>query len=173
MSAYMRWKGTVETRGAARPLIAETGDVVLVSRGGWDRWLVFRCPCGCGTELPINLDGRAGPAWRIYHPGPSASLYPSVWRDSGCGAHFILSRGYVWVLAEYDHSVSRATPDERLVAAVRDALGETVVHYYDLSEALGSEPWETLDACRELVRRREAVEERTSRQRGCFRRRHD
>lgn len=147
----IRWRGTVVSRGEAAPLLGETGDVVLVSRAERFRWLVFRCPSGCGTELPINLDPRSGPAWRLYDPGNAASLYPSVWRDSGCGAHFILSRGSLWVITDEDRYWTRE-PDEALITHVRSNLTIHVRHYYEIAEAIGAEPWETLSACRRLVR---------------------
>jgi hypothetical protein len=40
----------------------------------------------------VNLDPRAGPAWKLYDREDSLTLFPSVWRESGCEAHFILWR---------------------------------------------------------------------------------
>ena len=159
----VRWQGVVETRGDALSAVPETGDVVLVSRSGTDRWLVFRCPCGCGTELPINLDKRTGPAWKLYYPGSQASLYPSVWRESGCEAHFILSRGRVWLLGGSDDDWSRDTVvDEVLLDLVRQTLTDVPAHYFDIAEQVGAEPWETYEACRRLVRQDEAEQGRGS-----------
>jgi hypothetical protein len=153
----IRWRGIVESRADASEVLPNTGDVALVSRGGKDRWLVFRCPSGCGTELPINLDERVGPAWRLYNPGSQMSLYPSVWRDSGCGAHFIVSRGRLWLLREDDWASWGRSVDEDLIESVANALTDSLTHYFDIAISIGAEPWETLWACRLLVSRGSAV----------------
>jgi hypothetical protein len=157
-ASRIRWCGTVQSRGDATALIPKTGDVVLVARGGKARWLVFRCPSGCGEELPINLDSRSGPAWRVYEPGPSASLYPSVWRESGCRAHFILSRGRLWVFSGERVPWEDVRPEESFVARVRDRLAARGEHYVDIAESIDGEPWDTLRACRLLVRLGDAIE---------------
>lgn len=83
-------KGKVVSRADAGKYLKRPGDAVIVDRQG-PRWLVLSCPCGCGTELPINLDHRAGPAWQIYNsPKKGISVYPSIWRDSDCESHFII-----------------------------------------------------------------------------------
>jgi hypothetical protein len=167
VATKIRWRGTVSSRGLVSVLIPDSGDVVLVSRAGTKRWLVFRCPSGCGEEVPINLDPRSGPAWRIYNPGPYASLYPSVWRESGCEAHFILSRGRLWVFG-LNQDDWEATPDTGTIDLVRQRLKADSQHYFDIAEALGLEPWDALMACRYLVRSCEASEE-SGQHRGRFR----
>ena len=164
----IRWCGTVSSRGEVPASIPCTGDVVLVSRSNTLRWLVFRCPCGCGDELPINLDYRLGPAWKLYNTGPQASLYPSIWRESGCKSHFILSRGRIWLLGRRDDSWDLAMPDEKIVASVRQYLRREVMHYAEIADSLSLEPWDTLRACKALVRRGLAVEG-TNKDRGRFR----
>ena len=163
------WRGSVPSRGDAPALIQGPGDVVLVSRGGQERWLVFRCPSGCGDELPINLDPRTGAAWRLYNPGPTVSVYPSVWRESGCRAHFIVSRGRLWGLSRDRDIWHSPDLDESIISTVRSHLTGTFRHYYDVAVSSGLEPWETLGACSLLVRRHEAVEG-VGKSRDCFRR---
>src|SRR5258708_7376675 len=58
-------KSTVESRASAADLLKSPGDAVLIQRGQ-PRWLILKCPCGCGDEIPVNLDRRAGKAWRFY-----------------------------------------------------------------------------------------------------------
>src|SRR5437016_13100531 len=82
-------RGKTETRDSASPLLSKGGDAVIVERGK-PRLLVIRCPCGCGDDLLINLDRRAGAAWRYYQNRWGLTLYPSYWRDSACGSHFIV-----------------------------------------------------------------------------------
>src|SRR5689334_15444381 len=85
----VRWCGIVASRDDARPLLQKAGDVVLVERGV-PRSAILKCPCGCGEDLVLNLDRRLGRAWRLYRDRRGLTLYPSVWRESGCRSHFIL-----------------------------------------------------------------------------------
>jgi len=68
-------KATVNSRATASVHLERPGDAVIVDRQG-PRWLVLCCPCGCGAEVPVNLDRRAGPAWRIYESPKGTSVYP-------------------------------------------------------------------------------------------------
>ena len=52
-------KAEVASRVGATELLKEPGDAVLVVRGT-PRWLLLRCTCGCGEEIPVNLDSRSG-----------------------------------------------------------------------------------------------------------------
>ena len=58
-------KARVPSRAGASAYLKQPGDAVIVDRNG-PRWLIMACPCGCGAELPVNFDRRAGPAWRLY-----------------------------------------------------------------------------------------------------------
>src|SRR5882762_300776 len=79
---------------AAVALLDAAGDVSLVERGR-PRWLVIRCPSGCGETISLNVDRRAGPAWRMYWRGSQLSVYPSVWKELGCESHFIIWRNRI------------------------------------------------------------------------------
>jgi len=137
-------------------MLSEPGDTVLVSRSGQDRWLVMSCPCGCGAAIPINLDRRTGPAWRLYNAGPKITVYPSVWRESDCEAHFIISRGRVFTIAFeswYDDELLQG-----LIPKVESALGSMPQHYAEIADTLDEEPWDVLRVCRYLVERQRAKE---------------
>jgi hypothetical protein len=82
-------RGTVDHRHEADERLRDLGEAVLVRRGV-DRSLTMLCPDGCGETLTVNLDRRTGPAWRLYVEGQAVSLFPSVWRNSGCRSHFIV-----------------------------------------------------------------------------------
>jgi hypothetical protein len=153
----IRWRGTVASRFDATARLLNTGDVVLVSRGGINRLLVFKCPCGCGSELPINLDERVGPAWRIYNLGPNLTVYPSIWRESDCRAHFIVSHGHLWVFGEDGGSFEIDVP-QGLVKIAKAHLTDVARHYFDIAQEVDAEPWDVLRACRELVRLQQAIE---------------
>jgi hypothetical protein len=146
------WKGTIESRSDTSRIVKSPGDCVMVARDGIPRWLVMRCPCGCGDEIPINLDFRTGPAWSIRNPGPQTSLFPSVWRESGCKSHFILRRGSIWLIRGQPSWRSLGVSEE-LSAAVLACLTGSPTPYPAVAETLGEDPWDVLDACNLLVKR--------------------
>lgn len=91
----VRHRGTTEYRDEAKALLEKPGDVVLVERGV-PRSFVMRCPDGCGETLAINLDRRAGKAWRLQaEQNSTVSLYPSVWKADGCRSHFIVRKSRI------------------------------------------------------------------------------
>ncbi len=166
-------KATVLSRGAASDYLRKPGDAVIVDRQG-PRWLVLMCPCGCGDEFPINLDSRAGPAWRLYiNQRTGLSLYPSVWRESECKSHYIIWRNKILLFSRYDEDFydTRQKEDSlQLINAVREQLpGEEFVSFYDIAEVLGEIHWDVLMSCRSLVQEGFA-REGSNKQRGSFKR---
>src|SRR5579871_3984234 len=108
-TSKLHFLGAVSTRGEAAGYLASPGDAVLVERGR-PRLLLLACPCGCGEHFPINLDDRAGRAWRFYKHQPSGiSIFPSVWRESGCRSHYVIWRDKILLFgrneAEWDESL--------------------------------------------------------------------
>lgn len=88
--------GEAEYRDEAEAKLGKPGDAALVVRGR-TRSVVMACPDGCGETLVVNIDPRAGKAWRMDTRGEGLTLYPSVWRDGGCRSHFIVWRGFlIW-----------------------------------------------------------------------------
>jgi hypothetical protein len=163
-------KGTVASRAEANGQLFSPGDAVLIDRGR-PRWLLLRCPCGCGDELPINLDSRSGAAWRFYKTADNVvSLFPSVWRDTGCGSHFIVWRNHIVLFGDGDIGDPPEDSEELegLVEAVRKQLSDKrLVSYVDIADTLGEVPWDILRACRYLVRQGTAREGR-GKSRGFF-----
>ena len=91
-------KSIVESRAEVGSQLEAPGDGVLIIREQ-PRWLLLKCPCGCDDEIPVNLDLRAGKAWRIYRGrDEQLTLFPSVWRDTGCRSHFIIRSGHILLL---------------------------------------------------------------------------
>jgi Family of unknown function (DUF6527) len=161
-ATQVKLKRTVASRADAGGLLCSPGDAVLIERGV-PRWLLIACPCGCGEEFPINLDDRAGPAWHIYRsPKDELSIFPSVWRDSGCKSHYIVWRNHVYLFGDYYDSLDdfRGYPgNEDLNRKVLDALSsEGHIHFAKLADDLAEIPWDVLAACRTLVRRGLATE---------------
>lgn len=153
----IRSLGSAERFADAVKELESPGDYVEIVRGV-SRALVMSCPDGCGETLTINLDGRAGPAWRKYVRKARLTVYPSVWRETGCRAHFIIwENRIVWCGPRDDAVVT--LDDEQLMAAVLKHLSAKVfTHYEELAEITGQIPWEVYWACRDLARAGSVVE---------------
>jgi hypothetical protein len=147
----IHYLGEVDSRDSARALLKNGGDTVLVVRGH-PRLMVMRCPCGCGDDLLINLDFRAGPAWRLYRRKGRITVFPSYWRDSHCGSHFVLwSNRIEWCSSSDDdqNDIWENVP-EAIEQSVLSVLTAEYRRYEDLAETLDMIPWEVLQACKQL-----------------------
>jgi hypothetical protein len=128
---------------------------VLIERGR-PRLLLLSCPCGCGEDFPINLDSRAGPAWRLYgNDRTGLSLFPSVWRESGCGSHFVIWRDKIFLFGRYEDDLD-TSPEADQTAQLMDAVLERLpkaklIPFSEIAEAMDAIPWDVLIACRRLV----------------------
>lgn len=147
-------KGEVTHRHMADEVVKAPGDAVLVRRGVL-RSIVMACPDGCGEVLSVNLDGRAGKAWRYYDRGGDVSLFPSVWRDTGCESHFILWRSRIYWC---DWGEELDIPMTEVIVQTRDALGAQLEPYTSIAERLDLVPWAVLSACGKLRREGVALE---------------
>lgn len=152
-------KSVVASRSDVNPHLSEPGDAVLVERGR-PRLLVLRCPCGCGDDIPINLDNQAGKAWRFFRKEAGVTLYPSYWRDDGCESHFILWNDRVsWCGLRSNDDVDLWRASEEVESQVLSELSPVeFVPYWEISDLVGILPWEALQACRQLVRKHKAME---------------
>jgi hypothetical protein len=161
---HLAFKGQVEQRHEANPLLTTSGDAALVHRGVL-RSLAMACPDGCGELLTINLDARAGKAWRAYGSQEELSLFPSVWRETGCKSHFILWRSKIYWC---DWGDELDTPMDNVVERVRGHLSTELASYAAIADAMQLVPWAVLSACHQLVREGVAQEGENKR-RGHFR----
>jgi hypothetical protein len=127
------------------------------------------CPDGCGDKLAINLDGRTAKAWRFFRKRNQVSIFPSVWRDTGCGSHFIVwNHHIVWCdIPGSERSVN--VEDE---AELRRKLMQVATveweHYTELAQAIDEVPWDVNWACRLLSSRGLGLVEGTGNLRGYF-----
>lgn len=152
----IRSKGTTEKYAEAIAKLHIPGDYVVVVRGT-PRSIVMVCPDGCGENVTVNLDRRVGKAWRKYERNGKLTIYPSVWRDTGCRAHFIVWNDHILWGGTRDASVR--VVEEPLIAEVYKNLpSDRFANYETIAESLQAIPWEALWACRELVRRGHATE---------------
>ena len=169
-SISFRFKGVIQHRAEAAGLLQSPGDAVLIERGR-PRLLLISCPCGCGDEFPINLDQRSGRAWRLYrNDRKGLSLFPSVWRESGCESHYVIWRDQILLLggneSEFENK-SQLTNDDLYVVILEYLPVERFVNFSEIAEALNEVPWDVLLSCREL-RRRGLVREGENELRGSF-----
>ncbi len=148
-------RGTVSHRDEASGLLTAAGDAVLVERG-FPRLLVLSCPCGCGDEIPINLDPKAGPAWRCFiDRRKGTTLYPSVWRESGCGSHFVLWNGTYHLFGRdsgLDDELGSKSDKRHGDLILAYLKGRPPVPFAAIAEALSLIPWDVLSLCRRMVR---------------------
>ena len=115
------------------------------------RSLVMQCPCGCGDVFSVNLDPRVGPAWLVYQTSLGLTVYPSIWRESGCRSHFIVwNSRVIFMGAAGEWFAAEASAD--LQRKVLRALGlEESKHFTDLARDINEVPWDVLMACRSLA----------------------
>jgi hypothetical protein len=71
--------------------------VIYVLGANAHQWSVaMLCPEGCQSVLQMNLLKHTRPQWALTtHLDGTVSMHPSVWRRTGCRAHFWLKRGVV------------------------------------------------------------------------------
>lgn len=77
-----------------------TPNLIYLVKDNTDYWLaVFKCPCGCDAVIQLNLLSAADPNWRFkIDKQDRISIFPSVWRNTGCKSHFTLRKGKIfWV----------------------------------------------------------------------------
>jgi hypothetical protein len=118
----------------------------------------MRCPDGCGETITLNLDPRTDKAWRVYQSPKGLTLFPSVWRDTGCKSHFVLWDDVLYWDNWFDLE-SDALEDKKLEDRVLKVLkSEALTGFVEVADALGEIPWTVLEACRRLVRAKKAQE---------------
>ncbi len=164
-------KAEVSSRVGASARLVLPGDAVLVTRGA-PRWLLLRCPCGCGEEIPVNLDARAGKAWRLYKSDSTGlTLFPSVWRDTGCESHFVVWRDRILMFGGSEGTWDSVDFDiDRLGRRVLETWPRSgFASYVDIADVLREIPWDVQEVCRRLARKGKLVEDGEGR-RGWYRR---
>jgi len=133
-------------------VLERPGDFALVNRGVL-RSFVMRCPDGCGETITINLDPRTDKAWRFYRKNNQISIFPSVWRDTGCESHFIIWRhSIIWCDGLSRNEKVIVEEEAELRKCIVPLCTESWQHFTELAEKLGEVPWDVNEACRGLVR---------------------
>jgi hypothetical protein len=111
------------------------------------------------------LDPRAGPAWQLFRKSAkNLTVYPSVWRESGCQSHYIIWRGNIFLFGQYEDSLEEVISTDEISALADEVLKrlryEELVPFATIAESFGADPWDVLTTCRRLVARRLAHEGR-------------
>lgn len=150
-------KGVVPSHSDAIARVVEPGDIALVKRGVV-RSAVMRCPDGCGEVITLNLDPRTDKAWRLYQSPDGLTLFPSVWRTTGCQSHFVLWNDILyWIdvldIEEISPPIEKQLEDRVWAVLKPDAL----TGFVEIADGLGEIPWAVMDACKRLVKSKRAV----------------
>lgn len=165
----IRVRGRVQRRYEADPVLEKAGDVVLVDRGVL-RSFVIRCPDDCGETLTINLDPRTDKAWRYYKKRNQVSIFPSVWRDTGCESHFIIwNHCIVWCDDKWGDRDVVVEEEAQLRERALAVCTREWQHFTKIAEVLDEVPWDVNRACEYLAHHRGLLEEGEEKRRGSFR----
>jgi hypothetical protein len=129
----------------------------------------MKCPDGCGEVLTVNLDRRVGKAWRFYMRKDGISLYPSVWRSTGCRSHFVVWENGIFWNDGADLGRVAWEWDELRDKVLSGLNTEQFRSVEDLGNDLGEVPWAVASVCRRLTSER-LIEEGDQGFEGWFRR---
>ena len=72
------------------------GKLFIVRDDTLDKWICFRCPCGCGAKVQLSMDRNRRPRWsaKVDWLG-RPTIEPSIRRLDECRCHFWLNRGQI------------------------------------------------------------------------------
>lgn len=75
----------------------QKGQLIVVGVSNqYQKWAYFKCPCGCGDQLRLNLSSKDSPSWKVdVSDDGVASIHPSVRQVNGCYSHFWLKQGSI------------------------------------------------------------------------------
>jgi hypothetical protein len=165
----IRDRGRVQYRHEAGLVLERPGDMVLIDRGVL-RSFVMCCPDGCGETITINLDPRTDKAWRYYKKRNQISVFPSVWRDTGCRSHFIIwNHCIVWCDDKWGDRDVVVEEEDKIRERVLSTCTRVWQHFTQIAAALDEVPWDVNRACKHLAQSRQVLEEGKDNLRGSFR----
>jgi len=79
------------------PELLQRGEIYVVGAPHHQWAVAFKCPCGCGEDIWLNLIEGHPQRWRVaINSKGQLSLSPSVNRVVGCRSHFILQNNRVF-----------------------------------------------------------------------------
>lgn len=77
----------------------EIDNLLFIIGNRTPKWIILKCPCGCGERIDVNLMKSRRPSWTLTRKKDKISLWPSLSiAEIKCGSHFWIkdSRVY-WV----------------------------------------------------------------------------
>lgn len=85
------------------PTTIHTGIITVVGGVDWTKWILFKCPCGCGEVLTLSLMKSFKPRWRLKLDKKNRiTISPSVWKKDGCRSHFYIRKSKLkWVVFDW------------------------------------------------------------------------
>lgn len=100
------WRDAQERLGPPRRLLRPGSDILpaelprrdlVLAEDDGEAWSIgMKCPCGCGDTVELMLLAEATPRWTLTVDAKGRpSLSPSVWRKSGCRAHYWVINGRI------------------------------------------------------------------------------
>jgi hypothetical protein len=84
-------------------LSIKPGVIVIVGGVDWAKWVLMKCPCGCGEVLTLSLMKSFRPRWKLKVSKKNRiTLSPSVWKKDGCRSHFYIRKSKLrWVIFDW------------------------------------------------------------------------
>ncbi len=81
------------------PEVIPEKKILVLSEGYEPDSLAFKCPCGCNSDIYLNLLEDAEPRWNfIITKNGNITISPSIWRKIDCRSHFFIRDGKIeWV----------------------------------------------------------------------------
>lgn len=62
----------------------------------YQKWVYFKCPCGCGAPIMLSLSTKRRPRWSVKIDWlDRPTIDPSVWQTDGCYSHFWVRKGQI------------------------------------------------------------------------------
>ncbi len=78
------------------PEVLNKENIYIAGESGHYWYICFLCPCGCGEIIQLSTLVNDNPKWSfIKHRNKTITIYPSIWRTSGCKSHFFIRKGIV------------------------------------------------------------------------------
>lgn len=86
-------------KGDTLPATIKKNTLIHMMDGGESWSAGLNCPCGCGEVIELMLLPNVKPRWDISIDHLNRpTLFPSVWRSTGCRSHFWIRQGKIhWV----------------------------------------------------------------------------
>jgi hypothetical protein len=86
------------------PWLVKGNTIFIVKDGKEADTLIFKCPCGCGTDIYLNLLKDTRPNWNYYITKEKITIVPSIWKTTGCQSHFYIEGGItIWLKSKYNY----------------------------------------------------------------------